>query len=280
MSVPQSETLHACTVNGVLYYTFPSMEALPFIRHGFSTRVGGVSEGIYATMNLGYRRGDDEDKVTENYRRMGEALGVDYRNMVLSAQTHTTNLRRVTAEDRGRGITRERGYEDVDGLLTDDPDVILCTHYADCVPLFFVDPIRKAVGMAHAGWRGTVGEIGKAMVERMTAEFGTDPADLLVGIAPSIGPCCFEVDIPVVEEFRKLSLFDEGCYTDDGNGKYHINLWEVNRRILLSAGVTPAHITTTDLCTVCHAETLWSHRATGGQRGSAAGFLGLSLDKD
>lgn len=280
MQLPHTESLHANEKNGVLYYSFPSMDALPFIRHGFSTRLGGVSEGIYASMNLGYNRGDEAEKVTENYRRMGEALGVDYRDMVLSAQTHTTNLLRVTAADRGRGITRERGYTDVDGLLTDDPDVILCTHYADCVPLFFVDPVRQAVGMAHAGWRGTVGGIGKAMVERLTAEFGSDPADLLVGIAPSIGPCCFEVDTPVVEEFRKLPLFDAACFTDDGNGKYHVNLWEVNRRILLSAGVTPEHITVTDLCTRCHPEVLWSHRATGGQRGSAAGFLGLCLDND
>ncbi len=279
MSAPHSETLNARCENGVLYYTFPSME-LPFIRHGFSTRLGGVSEGIFASMNLGYNRGDDPEKVTENYRRMGEALGVDYRNMVLSAQTHTTNLRRVSAADRGRGITFDRGYTDVDGLMTNDPDVVLCTHYADCVPLFFVDPVNRAVALSHAGWRGTVGGIGAKTVVMMGEEFGTDPADLLVGIAPSIGRCCFEVDYPVVAEFEKLPLFDSSCYTDNGNGKFHIDLWEINRRILSEAGVLPEHITVTDLCTVCHAETLWSHRATKGERGSAAAFLGLSLDKD
>lgn len=276
MEYPVSGTMNKHEKEGVLYYSFPSMDALPFIRHGFSTRIGGVSDGIYASMNLGYNRGDAEENVTENYRRMAVALGVRPENIVLSAQTHTANIRTVMAEDRGRGITRERGYTDVDGLVTNVPDVVLCTHYADCVPLFFVDPVRRVIGMAHAGWRGTVAGIGARMIEKMAAEFGCAPADILVGIAPSIGPCCFEVDYPVVAEFEKLSLFDADCYTDDGNGKYHVDLWEVNRRILLDAGVRPENITVTDLCTVCHPEVLWSHRATHGERGSAAGFLGLA----
>ena len=276
MGYPVSATMNAHEHEGVLYYAFPSMDALPFIRHGFSTRVGGVSEGIYASMNLGYSRGDAEENVTENYRRMAAALGVRLEDIVLSAQTHTVNLRTVTAADRGRGITREIGYTDVDGLVTNEPGVVLCTHYADCVPLFFVDPVKRVVGMAHAGWRGTVAGIGARMIEKMAAEFGCTPSDILVGIAPSIGPCCFEVDYPVVAEFKKLPLFDSDCYTDDGNGKYHINLWEVNRRILVEAGVLPENITVTDLCTVCHPEVLWSHRVTHGERGSAAGFLGLA----
>ncbi|MBQ3132670.1 MAG: peptidoglycan editing factor PgeF [Clostridia bacterium] len=275
MELPISHTLTTHTHDGVVYYAFPSLEALPFIRHGFSTRLGGVSEGIYASMNLGYNRGDRAECVTENYRRIAAAMDVRAEDMVLAAQTHTANIRTVTAADRGRGITRERGYTDVDGLLTADPNVVLCTHYADCVPLFFVDPVRRVIGMAHAGWRGTVAEIGARMIEKMTAEFRSDPADVLVGIAPSIGPCCFEVDEPVWAAFAKHPLFDSDCYTDDGNGKYHINLWEFNRRVLIAAGVSPSHITVTDLCTVCHPEVLWSHRATHGERGSAAGFLSL-----
>ncbi len=282
-----SKTLHIREDDGIPVLTFPAFGALPFVRHGFSTRLGGVSTGIYTSMNLSFTRGDDPAAVRENFRRFCHALGVDEAAVVISAQTHTTNVRRVTVADCGRGIVREPGhshreterhlsaYTDVDGLMTNEPGVVLCTQYADCVPLFFADPVRRVVACSHAGWRGTAANMGRVTVERMAAEFGCQPADILVGIGPSIGRCCFEVDEPVYRIFAGIDYMDDTCMTVDGGGKYHVDLWECNRRGLIAAGVLPEHITVTDLCTRCHPDVFWSHRAVGKQRGSLAAFISL-----
>ncbi|MBP3381422.1 MAG: laccase domain-containing protein, partial [Clostridia bacterium] len=193
MRLPNTATLCAHQKNGVVYYSFPQMDAYPFLKAGLSTRLGGVSEGIYASMNLSYTRGDEKTAVNENFRRMCNAMGLPLDGVVISAQEHHTNLQNVTAKDRGKGVTFT-GFKDVDGLLTDEAGVVLCTQYADCVPLLFADPKKHVVAASHAGWRGTVDEIGRLTVERMHSDYGCDPADIVVGIAPSIGKCCFEVD--------------------------------------------------------------------------------------
>ncbi len=275
MQIPQSRALCAHQNEGLLYYTFPAFDRLSFIRHGFSTRLGGVSQGIYESMNLSFTRGDDDRSVTKNFQIITAAMGMDYSNTVISAQTHTVNIYNVTAADRGRGITRPRDYTDVDGLITDEPQVLLCTQYADCVPLFFADRRRRVVATSHAGWRGTAAGMGRVTVERMCQDYGCCPEDILVGIGPSIGVCCFEVDSPVYDAFCQTLEFTEDCYRDDGNGKFHIDLWEVNRRILLGAGVKADNITVTDLCTRCHPDVFWSHRHCGADRGSLAAFIGM-----
>lgn len=274
---PQSHTLTAHTVDGLLYYTFPAFDKTGLVTHGFSTRLGGVSTGIYQSMNLSFTRGDDEAAVRENFARFCRAIGSDSSRTVVSAQQHHTTIYNATASDCGRGVLRERGYTDIDGLLTDEPNVLLCTQYADCVPLFFIDPVRRVVGTSHAGWRGTAAEIGAVTVERMCGDYGCRREDILAGIGPSIGPCCFEVDAPVYEAFLKTPSFDETCVRHRGE-KFDIDLWEINRRTLLSAGITPDHITVTDLCTKCHPEVFWSHRVTGNQRGSLAGFIALKSE--
>lgn len=276
MNLPVTKTLTENRRGNVVYYSFPALDATGFVKHGFSTRLGGVSEGIFASMNLGFHRGDDDNAVKENYHRLCEAIGVRAEDIVMSAQTHTTNIVNVTAADRGRGITRERGYTDVDGLITDEPNVVLCTHYADCVPLFFADPVRHVIATSHGGWRGTVGGMAQKTVQRMVSDYGCRAENILAGIGPSIGKCCFEVDAPVYDEFAKLPFFDSVYFTADGGGKYHIDLWEVNRRFLLDSGVKAKNITVTDLCTRCHPDVLWSHRYTGGQRGSLAALIALA----
>lgn len=273
---PESRVLAAHVQGDLLYYSFPGLDALPFVRHGFSTRLGGVSRGIYESMNLSFTRGDEEAAVRENFARFCGAIGLKAENVVLSAQEHHTVLYNATAADRGRGITRERGYADVDGLLTDEPGVVLCTQYADCVPLFFVDPIRRVVATSHSGWKGTVAEIGRVTVERMCRDYGCRREDILAGIGPSIGPCCFEVDAPVVEAFAAMDIPTDGCIRDGAPGKWQVDLWEVNRRILLAAGLRPDKVTVTDLCTRCRPDVFWSHRATGGERGSLAAFIALT----
>ena len=273
MTLPETHTLAAHEKDGVVYYTFPAFDEIPFVRHGFSTRLGGVSEGIYASMNLSFTRGDEDERVRENFRRLCGAIGVPAQQTVVSAQEHHTNLHVCTEADCGRGVTRERGYTDIDGLLTDRTGVVLCTQYADCVPLFFVDPVRRAVATSHAGWRGTVARIGAVTVERMCREYGCKRENILAAVGPSIGPCCFEVDAPVQQAFAALDEAD-GCIRPAG-AKFYIVLWAVNRRILEAAGVPAAHITVTDLCTRCHPDVFWSHRAAGGQRGSLAGFIAM-----
>ncbi len=263
--------------NGVLYFTFPALDEIPFCVHGFSSRLGGVSENELASMNLSYSRGDAPDRVTENFRRISEAIGFPYERMVFSDQTHTTNVRQVTGRDCGKGYLTARDYQDVDGLITDDPDVVLATFYADCVPIYFVDPVHRAIGLSHSGWRGTVNDIAGVTVRKMHEAFGTMPADLLAAIGPSICQDCYEVSEDVIEQFRanysrKLwpLLFEE----KDG-GKYQLNLWEACRQNLLRAGLQPEQISVTDLCTCCNPTVFFSHRASHGKRGNLAAFLSI-----
>ena len=276
MSLDSGNMIVVDAPNGVTALKFPEFDAIPWIRHGFSTRIGGVSKGIFESMNLSFGRGDPDENVQENFRRFCGALNIDPETLVLSAQDHHTNILRVTREDCGKGIWREKPYESIDGLVTNDPGVALATFYADCVPLYFVDPVHHAIGLSHAGWRGTVAEMGRKTVERMTSEFGSDPADLLAAVGPSIGPCCYEVDSVVIDAVRALGLpHEEACFTEKGGGKYLLNLWEVNVQILKRAGILEKSITVAALCTCCEQDTLISHRATGGQRGGMAAVLSI-----
>ncbi len=264
--------------DGVLYFTFPSLDQYEKdFFHGFSSRIGGVSEGALSTMNLSFTRGDDPEKVRENFRRMGAAVGFDENKLVFSHQTHTCNVRVADRGDQGKGYTRERDYTDVDGLVTNVPGLVLTTFYADCVPLFFLDPVRRAVGLSHSGWRGTVGNIGAETVRRMREAFGSDPADIRAAIGPSICQDCYEVSEDVIVRFRER--YEEALwprlYLEKGGGKYLLSLWEACRQNLLGAGVLPEHIETTDLCTCCNPNLLFSHRASRGRRGNLAGFLGI-----
>lgn len=263
--------------NGVHYLSFPLLADTGLVSHGFSTRIGGVSQGQYATMNFTFTRGDKQEHVMENYFRVAGVLDVDVDQMVLSFQTHTTNVRKVTREDGGKGIVRTRDYRDVDGLITDVPGITLVTFYADCVPLYFLDPVHRAVGLSHSGWRGTVGRMGKVTLEAMAKEYGTNPRDVLCCVGPSICQDCFEVGEEVVLEFQ--GEFDEKYWGQlfyrKENGKYQLDLWKANQIILKEAGVEEEHIQTTDICTRCNPDYLFSHRVMGNERGNLAAFLGI-----
>lgn len=261
----------------VPYLSFPILEKTGLVKQGFSTKEGGVSQGKFASMNFTFTRGDNPDHVMENYRRMGKALGVKVEKMVLSYQTHTTNVRLVTEADAGKGIIKERDYMDVDGLITNVPGVTLVTFYADCVPLYFLDPVQKAIGLSHSGWRGTVNRMGAVTVKRMEKEFGSKSQDLIACIGPSICRDCYEVGSEVAGEFMKE--FDQKHWqdllVDKGNGKYLLDLWKANELVLLEAGVRKENIQVTDICTHCNSDLLFSHRTTGNERGNLAAFLGL-----
>ncbi|HIY28758.1 MAG TPA: peptidoglycan editing factor PgeF [Firmicutes bacterium] len=265
--------------NGVGFLTFPQLAQFSWLRQAFSTRKGGVSTGEFSTMNLSFGRGDSRENVEENYRRFCTAVGFSPDSLTASAQDHHTVVRRVGQGDWGVGIWRPKDRESVDGLCTDEPGVTLVTYYADCVPLYFVDPEHRAIGLAHAGWRGTVAQMGREMLRRMEEEFGTRPCEVYAAIGPSIGPCCYEVDEPVAREFLALThLHPEDFVEEKSGGKYQLNLWECNRQVLAAAGVPESHITVGGVCTQCHQELLFSHRATAGKRGGMAAFLEIRED--
>ncbi len=271
--------------NGIEYLTFTNLENTGCVRHAFSTRKGGVSEGIYATMNLGFTRGDKKEAVLANYERMASVLGCRPSDMVLSQQTHTTNVRVVNREDAGLGITREQEYTDIDGMITDTEGIVLVTLYADCVPLYFVDPVHRAIGLSHSGWRGTVNRMGAVTIKAMQDNFGTRPSDLICAIGPSICMDCYEVSSDVADEFMKEfpgclitagdTLGDNSLLLSHGNDKYLLDLRAANRLIMLEAGVPASNIEMPGICT-CHVpDYLFSHRASQGKRGNLAAFLGL-----
>lgn len=260
---------------------FPILEETGIVEHCFTTRLGGVSEGIYASMNVSFTRGDREEAVQENYERIAQCMGVTKNDFVCSDQTHTTNIRKVTREDAGCGVTRPKTYQDVDGLITNVPGLVLSTFFADCVPLYFVDPVHRAIGMSHSGWRGTVGRMGRATILAMGQEYGTKPEDLICAIGPSICKDCYEVSEDVAEAFAaEFKGQEEVILEVKGNGKYQLDLWKANEIVLLEAGVKKSHLAVTNLCTCCNPKLLFSHRASHGKRGNLGAFLRLKEENE
>lgn len=273
----ESRTLTVHEEGNLFYTTFPSFDRTGKVRHAFSTRRGGVSQGIYASMNLSFKRGDDPAAVMDNFERISQATGIYTGDMVFTDQVHGTRILYVDQQYRGSGILKNPMLEQVDGLVTDKKHVALVTFHADCVPLFFLDPVREVIGLAHAGWKGTLYRIGTNMIEKMQSDFGCAPADILVGIGPSIGPCCFEVGEDVYEPFRQAFRQHSGTIIlpAAAEQKRYVDLWQANEQALIEAGVSPQHITVTDICTKCHPEFYHSHRHAGAARGTQAAFLEL-----
>lgn len=262
------------TVNengGVTYLTYDALSAIPFIRHAFSTKRGEGTRTVHP-MDMDFDH-DAYDAVNENYHMICRAAGFDYTSLVASSQDHHTFVRVVTSAEKGIGIFREKDIESVDALVTVEPGVTLCTYYADCTPIFFVDTVKKAIGLAHAGWRGTVQRIAAGVIDTMHERYGTDPADVVCAIGPNIMKCCYEVDEPCADEFYALGLDDSRFVFPKTGGKYMVDMLECNRQILVKSGVKPENITISDLCTKCNSDLLWSHRATSGDRGTMCALL-------
>lgn len=261
----------------VPYITFPAFSKYSFLFHGFSTRQGGVSKGALSSMNLSYSRGDEDTNVDENYRRICQAMGVQPETLVFSDQVHKT---RIAYAD---GSVKK--YMETDGLITDKRGLVLCTSYADCVPLYFADAAGRGIGLAHSGWRGTVERIGAKTVAAMEEQFGCPPSDLTAVIGPSICPDCYEISQDVADAFKEqfTKVQAESFLTageckdsqDEPGRKYRLNLWEANKIILSEAGLRPENIHIAGLCTCCNPNILFSHRASGGKRGNLNAFLGI-----
>jgi len=273
----KSEVFKVNRIDDLEYLTIPAFERAGITNHCFSTRLGGVSKGIYESMNLGFNRGDLDENVRKNFEILCSSVGINYKDLVFSDQVHRDVIKVVTSKDKGKGIFRESDIEGVDGLITNESKVPLVTFYADCVPIYFLDPVKKVIGLTHSGWRGTVQKIASKTVEKMVSEFSSNVDDILCCIGPSIGPCCFEVESEVVDEFKKVFNTEEQdkVIKKKTKNKYLIDLWTANKLILLDVGINNENITITDICTNCNKDQMFSHRGTGGERGSLAAIMEL-----
>lgn len=249
------------------------------LQHGFSTRKGGVSKEHLASLNLSFSVEDAKENVLENFRRIGERFGKTPEDFVLSKQSHETKVLKVGTKDRGKGITKDRDYEGIDALITDEKGIILSCFSADCVPILFYDPIHKAVGACHSGWRGTKGKILQNVVEEMRKHFSSNPAEILIAIGPSI---CKEQYV-VSEDLALSFLEDYPVLGEDtaspiqriSKDKFQLDLWDLNRRIALDCGIKEEHISISGYCTMENPELFFSHRYSQGKRGLQGAFICL-----
>lgn len=252
----------------------PQLEKTGVI-HGFTTRLGGASEGIYSSLNLGIHRGDNPDRVRENYRRLCEALGIEMNRLVFSCQVHGEGVRGVTSADWGKGLDREVDYE-ADGLVTDVPGTTLVVFGADCLTVLLYDPVRRVVGAVHSGWRGTALGVVERCVEKMVGQYGCCAQDIVAAIGPGISRCCFETNGEVPEAMREALGEDAAQFVDRlETGKYKVDLKGINALRLKHSDVLTTNIDVSSDCTMCHPEKYWSHRYTKGERGSQAALISL-----
>lgn len=254
----------------------------------FSTRLGGVSEGQFTSMNFCTSLGDSIENVRKNFEIFMDASGL--KNVVLSKQTHTTNVKRVGKNEAGAGLYSNPIFDNVDGLVTNEKEVTLATFYADCVPLYFYDPVNEAIGLSHSGWKGTVNNMVLSTVTKMHKEFGTNASNLICAIGPSICVNCYEVSEDVATKFiETFKIVDVPSYVPNKinaldtsniiysceNNKYMLNLWAANYKNMINAGILPENIFLPDICTCENKDILFSHRGLNGKRGNLGAFLML-----
>lgn len=253
------------------YITFPSFEKHDNILHCFTTRKGGVSNGSFESMNIGFSTGDKDENVKRNIEIMAERLSINVYDIVETNQTHTDTILYVDEKYKGK-VFEDSPFKDVDGIFTDKRNLALMSFHADCTPVFYYDPVKKIIALAHAGWRGTLLNITGKMVREFVNKFNSDPKDIITAIGPSLGSCCFEVDKDVADLFlNKDEEFKN--YMEIKDPKYHFNLWEVNKYLLMKEGIKEENIEVSGICTKCNNDMFFSHRGQGGKRGLLAGVL-------
>lgn len=253
---------------------------LPGLSAGFSGRNGGVGSSPYDSLNLAYHVGDDQAAALDNRIILAEFLDFEPGQWTCGEQVHGTHVAIVKDSDAGKGyLDRESAFQNTDGLVTNVRGVLLTSFYADCVPLYFLDPVQGAVGLAHAGWKGTVGHIAAAVIETMEREYGSRREDIRAAIGPSIGECCYEVDEAVMSKVRAglpagetVAAFTAPSVNPD---RYMLNLKELNRIIMIKAGILPTHIECTTWCTSCHPDKFFSYRKQNGVTGRMASWIGM-----
>ena len=254
--------------------TFPQLEMHEGLKHLFTTRAGGVSKGCVGSWNFGAKSLDTEENIVRNYEILADVLGIRTDQMVTSAQTHTSNIRVVTTADGGTGIMPNPSFQDVDGLVTNEKNLAIITCHADCNPVYFYDPEKQVIGLAHSGWKGTLGGISEKMVALMGEQYGCQPADILTGIGPALCQDCFEVDQDVAELFFDRNKAYQRFAYEKGI-KTYIDLKQIIRYDLLAAGLLEEHIFDMELCTKENTDLFFSHRGQKGKRGIMAAVMML-----
>lgn len=248
------------------YFNIPAFESKGNIFTFFSTRNGGVSGGYYSSLNLSFRKQDDIENVVKNYGILCNRFNLNINSMVFSDQIHKDNIVRVNSSHSGFPLYGKKIY-DCDALITDERELPLVTYYADCVPIYFFDPVNEAVGLAHAGWRGTLMKIGAKVVDRMEEVFGTNPSNLLVAIGPSIGSCCYEVGRDIYDLFASEFVGYNNFIYEEKDSKYKLDLKLCNRQQLIEKGVKSTNIYISSYCTSCEGQYFFSYRRDKGKTG-------------
>lgn len=254
------------------YYVIESFKETGLVKHCFSTRNGGVSDGIYSSMNLRFNCDDKKENVEKNFEILCGGIDVDLKTAVLSKQVHEDKIVNVGKNDCGNGIFFENRFVSADGLITNEPDVALITFYADCVPIYFLDKKRKVISLVHSGWRGTVLKIANKAVDKLRTDYHSAPEDILVGIGPSIRKCHFEVGNDVAEIFQKEFGEDVVNYSTE---KAYVDMQRAIIKTLVACGIQRKNITDSGICTYCNSDFLFSHRKTNGKRGNLAAVMSL-----
>jgi hypothetical protein len=262
--------MHKHTSRQIVYYQFEAFAEQPRMVHGVFTRKGGVSEGAFDSLNVGSTVGDDQERVLTNRQRLAETFSMDDANTRTTWQVHGADVVRAMP-----GVKSDAPPPKADGIITNDSTLPLVMRFADCVPILLYDPIHHAIGLAHAGWRGTVAGAGEAVVRAMADAYGSQPKKLIAGIGPSIGPCCYEVGPEVVQGIAEtFGSTDDLLHQPEGNGtRPHLDLWAANERALHDAGVQ--HIEVAHLCTSCNTHEFYSHRKEQGNTGRFGVLISL-----
>lgn len=260
--------------NGVWYGWFSHFNSAT-VAHAVSTRLGGRSQAPFATLNLGLHTGDAEDAVRLNRKMFCQATGIELSKVVTAEQVHGSRVMLVEAADAGKGAYEfGDALAAADALITNTPDLPLLLFFADCVPVLIVDPVNKAIGVSHAGWKGTVAKIAQKTVLAMRDHFGTRPQECLVGIAPSIGPCCYEVDDVVASQCKAQFEHWQAMLKPEGE-KWRLNLWLANQIQLAEIGVLTRNIEISGVCTACNTSLFFSYRAERGLTGRIGAVISL-----
>ena len=254
------------------YLQFPNLSTLGFLKHCITSRKGGFSKAPYDGLNMGLYTEDSRESVNLNYRKLSDDFGYDISKAVFANQVHGDKIAVIDESFRGQDFWMGKRAIEADGLVTNLPKRPLIIFFADCAGIFIADPVHNAIGLAHSGWKGTAKEIGRKTIETMASAYGTKASDCIVGIGPSIGPSCFEVDKDVADVFLKL-YGNKVVSLSESPGRFKVNLWEANRLGLISAGVSRENIEMAELCTYCRSDLFYSHRGDKGKTGRAVGVM-------
>ena len=257
----------------VKFFTIDSFEKTKLVKAIFTTRIGGVSKKPFDSLNLSLNGEDNDKDVIDNYKIVSNLLGMSLDRIALSDQVHSNNIKVIRESDCGKGLLKDKEDFGIDGLVTNSKNIPLFTFYADCVPLFFLDKRKKVVALAHAGWKGTISLIGEKMIDVMVKEFDSSLEDILVGIGPSIGPCCYEVGEDVAKKFNDIFTKDKNPLNLKENGKYDLDLWSANMILLNKRGIPEKNITISKLCTSCNNDIFYSYRKEDGKTGRMAAII-------